>query len=90
MRRHECGTATLPPEGTYDREVVDRFAEFLRSAPRLATMAEVDAGRSRPASPAERYRLKLAAWRLGPESINLAARLNGGEEWWPDGTARHG
>lgn len=85
MRRGECGTAYPPADGTYDREAIDRFADFLRMAPKLATKAQVDAGQSRPASPAERYRLKLAVWRCSPYSINLAARLAGGEEWWPDG-----
>lgn len=30
MRPDQCGTYRLPPEGTPDREAVDRFRDFLR------------------------------------------------------------
>jgi hypothetical protein len=40
----QCGTHRLPPDGTPDREVMDRFAEFLRrSGPRVGPLTVAQA-----------------------------------------------
>lgn len=53
-----CGFAYPPIEGTHDREVVDRFLDFLQEAPG-ASAAAIAA-----CSPARRYRIRFLAWRL--------------------------
>lgn len=73
----DCGFAYPPADGTKDREAMDRFADFLRlvGGPPVSK-ADLDAGRYRLRPPAERYRLRLAAWRCGPESMQLAERFD--------------
>lgn len=60
-----CGTAHPPADGTREREVVDRFADFLREAGPAVTKADSEAGRFRIRTPSERYRVKFLAWRVG-------------------------
>jgi hypothetical protein len=74
---HRCGTCHPPADGTKDREALDRFSDFLRAVggPPVSK-ADLDAGRYRLRPPAERYRLRLAAWRCGPESMALAERFH--------------
>lgn len=73
----DCGTCHPPADGTRDREIVDRFGDFLRAAGPAAIGAAVAGAdpRSRRRSPAERYRLKLLVWRCGPDALDLAERL---------------
>lgn len=61
----ECGTCHPPADGTHDREVVDRFRDFLEAAGPAVSPADVDAGRFRLRSPANRYHVRLMAWRVG-------------------------
>lgn len=74
----DCGTCHPPADGTRDREIVDRFADFLRAAGRPLTRAELDAGITadgRPVrlrTPAERYHLRFLVWRCGPDALDLA------------------
>lgn len=61
MRRGECGFAYPPPDGSRDREAVDRFADFMRAAgpaPRKGEKLE-------PRTPAQRYHLRFLIWRMG-------------------------
>jgi hypothetical protein len=60
-----CGFAHPPADGTRSREIVDRFADFLRAAGPAPTRADIDAGRTVRRSPAARYRLRLLAWKVG-------------------------
>lgn len=60
-----CGTCHPPADDTPAREVMDRFADFLRAAGPAVTKAQVEAGAFRLRSPAERYRLRFLAWRVG-------------------------
>jgi hypothetical protein len=39
VRPDQCGTHQLPPDGTPDREEVDRFADFLRDVDRRGIVA---------------------------------------------------
>lgn len=56
-----------------DREIVDRFADFLATMPPAIT---ADEARRRPlASPATRYRRRLLLWRMSPAALDLSARL---------------
>lgn len=60
-----CGTAYPPKDGTRDREVIDRFRDFLQEAGPAVTKADREAGRFRVRTPAGRYRIKFLAWRMG-------------------------
>lgn len=61
----DCGSCYPPAEDAPAREVVERFADFLRAAGRPATRADIAAGRFRLRTPAERYRVRFLAWRMG-------------------------
>lgn len=74
-RPTECGFASPPADGTRDREIVDRFADFLAVAGPAVTKADIDAGRFRERSPAERYRVRFMAWRMSPAALDLAEQL---------------
>jgi hypothetical protein len=52
--RRSCLT---PPAGTREREVYDRFAEFLAEAPAPRVWPSLSAAR--------RYRLRFLAWKIG-------------------------
>lgn len=65
MRPSSCGFANPPADGTRNRELVDRFADFIRAAGPPVTQAEIDAGRTGPRTPAKRYELRFLAWRMG-------------------------
>lgn len=65
MKRSECGFASPPADGTREREILDRFRDFLEVAGPAVSEADVAAGRFRERSPAERYRVRFAAWRVG-------------------------
>lgn len=56
MTRRDC--LTPPPDGTREREIVDRFADFLAEAPRPSREAWL------AMTPARRYRVRFLAWRL--------------------------
>lgn len=60
-----CGTAYPPADGTPEREILDRFADFLRAAGPAVSPADVEAGRFHLRSPAQRYHVRLLAWRVG-------------------------
>lgn len=57
MSARECGFASPPADGTPEREVMDRFADFLREAGPPST--------PRRRTPAERYRIRFLIWRMG-------------------------
>lgn len=64
-----CGFAYPPADGTPDREVMDRFADFLRAAGPPARPVRGPDGRNSWAhlplrSPAQRYHLRFLAWRM--------------------------
>lgn len=65
MKPSECGFARPPADGTRDRKIFDRFGDFLAAAGPAVTKAQIDAGTTRLRSPAQRYHLRLLAWRLG-------------------------
>lgn len=60
-----CGFAYPPADGTPEREIMDRFADFLRVAGPALSPDDVAAGKFRLRSPAERYHLRFLAWRVG-------------------------
>lgn len=66
MKPSECGFASPPADGTREREIIDRFAEFLAAAGPAVP---------RRRSPARRYRLRYMAWRTSPEALDLAEQL---------------
>lgn len=55
-----CGFAHPPADGTRDREVVDRFRDFL-----AAIGGPADGKHFAGLSPARRYRVRFLAWRAG-------------------------
>jgi hypothetical protein len=61
VRPSECGFANPPADGTRNRELVDRFADFIRAAGPPVTRAQVEAGQTVPRPPHERYALRLLA-----------------------------
>lgn len=66
MKPSQCGTASPPADGTRDREVVDRFADFLQA--RSAVAARVADGtyvKGQQVPAWQRYHLRLLAWRVG-------------------------
>lgn len=60
-----CGNASPPADGTPEREIIDRFADFLRVAGPALSPQQVADGGFRLRSPAERYHLRFLAWRIG-------------------------
>lgn len=75
MRPSECGFASPPADGTRDREIMDRFAEFLAAVGPAVTKAQIDAGETTLRSPAARYRLRYMAWRMSDAALDLAEQL---------------
>lgn len=65
MKPSKCGYANPPVDGTRNREIMDRFGDFLREAGPAVTIEAFNAGRYRLRSPAERYRIRFLAWRMG-------------------------
>jgi hypothetical protein len=66
MKPSECGFATPPADGTRNREIMDRFADFLRAAgPPAPTARSGVIAHGRRRTPAERYRVKFLMWRVG-------------------------
>lgn len=65
MKPSECGFANPPDDDTPEREIIDRFADFLRAAGPAMTQADIDAGNTRTRTPANRYHLRFLAWRVG-------------------------
>lgn len=61
MKRGECGFAYPPADGTRDREIVDRFADFMRAA----GPAPKPGVKPRRRTPAQRYHLRFLMWRMG-------------------------
>jgi hypothetical protein len=57
MHPQECGFHQLPADGTRDRELVDRFGDFLAAAGPVRSWLML--------SPAERYRVRFLLWRMG-------------------------
>lgn len=76
MRPSSCGFANPPADGTRNRELVDRFADFIRAAGRPVTRAEVEAGQTVPRPPHERYALRFLAWRMSTPAVELAEALD--------------
>lgn len=66
MRPGECGFAYPPADGTVDREIVDRFAHFLRLCDDTFDKKGKQLGD--PISRWERYLLRIAIARM--ESFN--------------------
>lgn len=67
MRPSECGFANPPADGTRDREMIDRFADFLRVAGPALTKEQREAGAFLLRSPAQRYHVRFLAWRCSQE-----------------------
>jgi hypothetical protein len=65
MARRDC--LAPPVDGTRDRELYDRFADFLRNAGPPPTRD--------PLTPARLYHLKFLAWHCSPVALNLTERL---------------
>lgn len=59
--RMRCGFAHPPPDGTPDREVIDRFRDFLRVAGPPLKPGE----KGTPRTPANRYHVRFLIWRMG-------------------------
>lgn len=56
-----CGFAFPPIDGSSEREVMDRFADFMREAGPPLCPGESGV----PRTAAERYRVRFLAWRIG-------------------------
>lgn len=59
-RPRECGFANPPADGTAEREIIDRFSEFLREVGPPATKDKPRA----PVSAAKRYRIRFLIWKM--------------------------
>jgi hypothetical protein len=60
-----CGFGHPPPDGTHDREVIDRMIDFMRAAGPAVTKKQIDSGETKWRTPAGRYNLRFLAWRVG-------------------------
>jgi hypothetical protein len=89
VRPSECGFANPPADGTRNRELVDRFADFIRAAGPPVTRAQVEAGQTVPRPPHERYALRLLAWRMSTPAVELAEALNRKSPGQRDGGSPH-
>lgn len=63
--RMRCGNAYPPADGTREREIIDRFKDFLSEAGPCVSREDVQAGRTILRTPAARYRIRFLAWRTG-------------------------
>lgn len=77
-----CGTCNPPADGTADREVIDRFRDFLAVAGPPA-VRQPDGTWAPPARPprtaAERYRFRFLVWRMEAFDATADRQLL---SWW--------
>jgi hypothetical protein len=60
-----CGNAHPPADGTRDREVIDRFRDFLSEGWVPANVKSTPERPLRQLTAAERYRFHFQVWRIG-------------------------